>query len=64
MMPSLKALRLADGRADPEQFVADPFANRVQRFVLHLYRRGRRILVFDTPIHRIEIDRPTESINQ
>ncbi len=63
-MPSLKALRFTNERADPEQFVAHPFANGIQRFVLYLDRRRRRIPMLDTPIHRIEIDRATESINQ
>ena len=49
---------------EPEQPVAHPFPNGRQGLVLHLRRRGRRVLVFDMPIHRVQVDRPAKSVAQ
>jgi len=60
--PSDEAFRSTAGGAEPEQPLAHPFPNRRQGLVLHFRRRGLRISVFDMPIHHIEIDRPTEGL--
>ena len=47
-----------------EEPVINQGANDLQGFVLYLRRRCRRIAMSDMPIHRIEIQRPTQAVQQ